>query len=167
MKNLTFFIFIFVVLYSCSSKLSEEEQLQRKDASGYYGKLSDNKKIYDIAELIKNKNTHQNQTVKVKGLISEVCPMRGCWLELKTIDGFQKIRVKVTDGEIVFPLSAKGKNIVAEGMFSILELDKEQALNWKKHLAEEKGRLLDSTEMILNPNDLFEYRLNTAGAKIF
>ena len=167
MKNLTFFIFIFIAFYSCSSKLSEKEQLQTKDASGYYGKLSNNKKIYDIAELIKNKNMHQNQTVKVKGLISEVCPMRGCWLELKTIDGFQKIRVKVTDGKIVFPLSAKGKNIVAEGMFSILELDKEQALNWKKHLAEEKGQSLDSSEMILNPNDLFEYRLNTVGAKIF
>ena len=58
MKNLTFFIFIFVVLYGCSSKLSEKEQLQRRDASGYYGELSDNKKIYDIPELIKNKNTH-------------------------------------------------------------------------------------------------------------
>ena len=105
--------------------------------------------------------------VKVEGLINEVCPMRGCWLELKSADGLQKIRVKVTDGDIVFPLSAKGKNILAEGVFSILELNKEQALNWKKHLAEEKGRSLDSTEMILNPNDLFEYRLNTVGAKIF
>ena len=167
MKNLTFFIFIFVSFFSCSSKLSEKEQLQRRDASGYYGELSDNKKIYDIAELIKNKNRHLNKTVKVEGLISEVCPMRGCWLELKTINGPQKIRVKVTDGDIVFPLSAEGKNIVAEGKFSILELDKEQALNWKKHLAEEKGKSLDSSEMILNPNDLFEYRLITVGAKIF
>ena len=167
MKNLTFFIFIFIAFYSCSSKLSEKEQLQRKDATGYYGNLSGNKKIYDIAELIVNKNMHLNRIVKIEGLISEVCPMRGCWLELKTIDGLQKIRAKVTDGDIVFPLSAKGKNIVAEGKFSILELNKEQALNWKKHLAEEKGQSLDSSEMILNSNDFFEYRLNTIGAKIF
>ncbi len=167
MKNLTVIIFIFVAFYSCSSKLSEKEQLQRKDASGYYGKLSDKKKVYDIAELIVNKDMHLNRTVKIEGLISEVCPMRGCWLELKTIDGSYKVRAKVTDGDIVFPLSAKGKSIVAEGKFSILELNKEQALNWKKHLAEEKGRSLDSNEMILNPNDLFEYRLNTVGAIIF
>ena len=93
--------------------------------------------------------------------------MRGCWLELKTTDGLQKMRLKVTDGDIVFPLSAKGKNIVAEGLFSILELNKEQALKWKKHLAEEKGQSLNSSEIILNPNDFFEYRLNTVGAKIF
>lgn len=165
MKN--FIIFIFIAVFSCSSKPSEKELLLQKDASGYYGELSDNKSIYDIAELIINKNTHLNETVKVEGLISEVCPMRGCWLELKTIDGSYKIRAKVTDGDIVFPLSAKGKSIVAEGKFSILELNKEQALNWKKHLAEEKGRSLDSNEMILNPNDLFEYRLNTVGAIIF
>ena len=167
MKNLTIIIFIFVAFYSCSAELSEKEQLQRKDASGYYGKLSDNEKIYDIAEIIVNKNMHLNRTIKIEGLISEVCPMRGCWLELKNFEGHQKIRVKVTDGEIVFPLSAKGKNIVAEGKFSILELNEEQALNWKKHLAEEKGQSLDSSEMILNSNDFFEYRLNTIGAKIF
>lgn len=165
MKNLTFFIFI--AFYSCSPKSTELELLHKKVASGYYGELSDNKIIYDVSNLIKNKNIHLNNVVKVEGLINEVCPMRGCWLELKTADGLQKIRVKVTDGDIVFPLSAKGKNILAEGVFSILELNKVQALNWKKHLAEEKGRSLDSTEMIINPNDLFEYRLNTVGAKIF
>jgi len=46
-------------------------------------------------------------------------------------------------------------------------LNKEQALKWKKHLAEEKGQSLNSSEIILNPNDFFEYRLNTVGAKIF
>ena len=165
MKIFTFIIFILIVFSSCKS--TEKELLHKKFASGYYGKLSDNKIIYNLTDLIKNKNTHLNNTVKVEGLINEVCPMRGCWLELKTTDGLQKMRLKVTDGDIVFPLSAKGKNSVAEGLFSILELNKEQALKWKKHLAEEKGQSLNSSEIILNPNDFFEYRLNTVGAKIF
>ena len=93
--------------------------------------------------------------------------MRSLLVRFKNYRGVQKMRLKVTDGDIVFPLSAKGKNIVAEGLFSILELNKEQALKWKKHLAEEKGQSLNSSEIILNPNDFFEYRLNTVGAKIF
>ena len=45
------------------------------------------------------------------GKILEVCPMRGCWINIGIPKNPQNyIRVKVTDGEIVFPLSSKGKN---------------------------------------------------------
>ena len=93
--------------------------------------------------------------------------MRGCWLEVVDENGIDKLRIKVTDGDIVFPLSAKGRNIEAVGQFSILTLNKQQAKNWKKHLAAEKGIVIDTSEVILSQNDYFEYRLNTAGAKIF
>ena len=117
--------------------------------------------------MISNKDVFINKKVKVRGLIKEVCPMRGCWLEVVDQNGIDKLRIKVTDGDIVFPLSAKGRNIEAEGQFSILNLNKQQAKNWKKHLAAEKGIEIDTSEIILSQNDYFEYRLNTAGAKIF
>jgi len=42
-----------------------------------------------------------------------------CWLALSA-DGAKDsktVRLKVEDGEIVFPISAKGKNVSAEGVF--------------------------------------------------
>ena len=57
--------------------------------------------------------------------------------------------------------------MVAEGQFSVLTLNKKQAKNWKKHLAAEKGKDLDTASIVLTSSDYFEYRLNTSGAEIF
>ncbi len=163
-------IFLFTILCAylgCTSENSEKELLNKKNPSGIYGSLLSEGDTYNIIELISNKSIYLNKKVKVKGLIKEVCPMRGCWLEIVDENEINKLRIKVTDGEIVFPLSAKGRNIEAEGQFSILTLNKKQAKNWKKHLAAEKGIEIDTADIILSQNDYFEYRLNTNGAKIF
>ncbi len=79
----------------------------------------------------------------------------------------ETIRIKVTDGEIVFPLSAVGKKIIAEGEFTKLELSEKQAKNWKHHLAIEQGIDLDTSDIGLSNKDYYEYRLNSNAAKIF
>ena len=158
---------ILCICIGCSSEKSESDLLNKKNPAGIYGNFSSAEKIQYIGDLISNKDIFINKKVKVKGLIKEVCPMRGCWLEVVDENGIDKLRIKVTDGDIVFPLSAKGRNIEAEGQFSILTLNKQQAKNWKKHLAAEKGIEIDTSEIILSQNDYFEYRLNTIGAKIF
>ena len=155
------------ICVGCSSDKSESDLLNKKNPIGIYGNFSSAEKIQNIVDLISNKDVFINKEVKVRGLVNEVCPMRGCWLEVVDENGIDKLRIKVTDGDIVFPLSAKGRNIEAEGQFSILTLNKQQAKNWKKHLAAEKGIEIDTSEIILSQNDYFEYRLNTTGAKIF
>ena len=155
------------ICIGCSSDKSESDLLNKKNPIGIYGNFSSAEKIQNIVYLISNKDVFINKEVKVRGLVNEVCPMRGCWLEVMDENGIDKLRIKVTDGDIVFPLSAKGRNIEAEGQFSILTLNKQQAKNWKKHLAAEKGIEIDTSEIILSQDDYFEYRLNTTGAKIF
>ena len=155
------------ICIGCSSDKSESDLLNKKNPIGIYGNFSSAEKIQNIVDLISNKDVFINKEVKIRGLVNEVCPMRGCWLEVVDENGIDKLRIKVTDGDIVFPLSAKGRNIEAEGQFSILTLNKQQAKNWKKHLAAEKGIEIDTSEIILSQNDYFEYRLNTTGAKIF
>ena len=166
--NKQFLLLILLCFYSgCSSDKSESDLLNKKEPAGSYGNFSSAEKNQNIGNLISNKDIFINKKVKVRGLIKEVCPMRGCWLEVTDENGIDKLRIKVTDGDIVFPLSAKGRNIEAEGQFSILTLNKQQAKNWKKHLAAEKGIEIDTSEIILSQDDYFEYRLNTTGAKIF
>jgi hypothetical protein len=50
------------------------------------------------------------------------------------------IKVKVNDGDIVFPKESIGKMAIAEGTLKKIELTKEQAIARAKHEAEEQGR---------------------------
>ena len=93
--------------------------------------------------------------------------MRGCWIKINDKSSNYNLRIKVTDGDIVYPLSSKGHRADIQGVFTKLEFSEEQARRWKMHLAEEKGIKLNLEEIILNPSDLFEYRINAHGTKIY
>ena len=161
-------IFLLIVCFSCNSNDSEQKLLNKLNPIGFYGNMSKIDKVYGVDELIHNKDDYINSIVKVSGVIEEVCPMRGCWLLVGgEDDNNKKIRFKVKDGDIVFPLSSKGRKVVAEGQFSVLTLNKKQAKNWKRHLAAEKGINIDTASIVLTDSDYFEYRLNTSGAEIF
>ncbi len=83
------------------------------------------------------------QTVQVKGKVVEVCQKMGCWMNLVDPGTGKMIRIKVKDGEIVFPKEAVGKMAVAEGKVVKLELTKEQLIAQLKHEAEENGKPFD------------------------
>ena len=162
------FAVLLSVCSSCNSKNSEQNLLNKSNPVGIYGNMSKTQKVYGVDKLIHNKNDYMSSIVKVEGIIEEVCPMRGCWLQVSGEDDKnKKIRIKVKDGDIVFPLSSKGRKVVAEGQFSVLTLNEKQAKNWKKHLAAEKGIKIDTASIVLTDSDFFEYRLNTNGAEIF
>jgi hypothetical protein len=102
------------------------------------------------------------KTVAVKGKITEVCEMMGCWMDLVN-DAGQKLRIKVKDGEIVFPKESAGKMAVAEGKFIKQELTKEQAIAEAKEEAEEKGRNFDPASI---KGPVTSYQLQGTGAVI-
>ena len=159
---------LLAVCSSCNSKNSEQNLLNKSNPSGLYGNMSKTQKVYGVDKLIHNKNDYMGSIVKVEGIIEEVCPMRGCWLQVSGEDDKnKKIRIKVKDGDIVFPLSSKGRKVVAEGQFSVLTLNEKQAKNWRKHLAAEKGIKIDTASIVLKDSDYLEYLLNTNGAEIF
>jgi predicted transcriptional regulator len=76
--------------------------------------------------------------VQVKGKITEVCEMMGCWMSLA--DAGQSLRIKVDDGDIVFPKTAVGRQAIAEGKFVKFELTREQAIARGRPEAQEQGR---------------------------
>ena len=86
---------------------------------------------------------------------------------MKDPDTGSNIRIKVTDGKIVFPLSAKGKHVDVQGRFTKLEYTELQAKNWKIHLAKEQGITLNFEDFNISPEDLVEYRINGTGATIY
>ena len=83
------------------------------------------------------------KTVRVEGMITDVCPKRGCWFEVAGDKPGQKLRFKVTDGEMVFPMEAKGKRAIAEGVIAVRELTLDETKARAEYEAKEYGKAYD------------------------
>jgi hypothetical protein len=112
-----------------------------------------------IGQLLADPEAWVDKMVTIEGKITDVCPKAGCWVDIS--DGTQKIRFKVKDYEIVFEADTKGRNVVAEGIWTRLELSKEQAIAQAKHHAEETGQKFDPSSIT---GSTTTYRIQGTGA---
>ena len=116
-----------------------------------------------ISSILDNPEVYVGKTVRVSGLVVDVCSTRGCWIYLAGDRDFEKIRIKVTDGEIVFPMEARGKQASVEGVVESMELTREEVIAQRKHHAEEKGIAFDPTSVTEGESVL---RIRGLGANI-
>lgn len=130
---------------------------------GPLGKPLELKKQTPIADLQKKPADYVGKTVQVRGKVAEVCEKMGCWMNLVDPASNARVRIKVKDGEIVFPKEAIGKMAVAEGKFVKIELTREQALEQAKHEAEENKKPFDPSK-ITGPVTI--YQIQGSGAVI-
>ncbi|HJZ99328.1 MAG TPA: DUF4920 domain-containing protein [Candidatus Solibacter sp.] len=115
-----------------------------------------------IAAVLAKPADYVGKTVQVKGKITEVCEMMGCWMDLTNDEG-QKLRIKVNDGEIEFPKDSAGKTAIAEGRLDKLELTREQAAARAAEEAKDKGRKFDPASV---KGSVTIYQLQGSGAVI-
>ena len=104
------------------------------------------KEATGIDQLTSNPQKYVGKVVQVRGKVTEVCQMAGCWMMIADDSG-NAIRIKVKDGEVVFPKDSPGKTAIAEGKFQEIKLTREQAVAEAKHEAEEKGRKFDEASV--------------------
>jgi len=116
-----------------------------------------------ISKILENPEEFLDKTVLVEGEILDVCSMAGCWMELKSDAENQKIKIKVKDGDIVFPVEAKGKTAVVEGTVYKINLTKEEALEYYEHVATEQGVAFDPST-VTGPVTI--YQIKGLGAEI-
>jgi hypothetical protein len=73
-----------------------------------------------IADVIARPAGFKGQTIRVEGVVTAVCEHMGCWMTLAPAGATggtpATLRLKVDDGVIVFPVSAKGRTAVAQGV---------------------------------------------------
>lgn len=110
-------------------------------AAKEYGKALTLKTKTSISAILKDPKAWQGKRVQVEGVIVEVCEERGCWLRIASDQEFQSIRFKVEDGVITFPMDARGKLVLAEGVVTIKNLTREEAIEQAKMAAKERGTL--------------------------
>jgi hypothetical protein len=96
-----------------------------------------------VSELMAKPEAREGNVVQVTGRITEVCEQMGCWMNLVDPKSNSRVRIKVNDGDLVFPKSAIGKMAVAEGKLTKIEYTREQAVAAARHEAEEQGRRFD------------------------
>ena len=117
-----------------------------------------------ISDILAEPESYLDKTVLVEGEVLDVCPMMGCWIELKSDADDERIKVKVKDGEIVFPMEAIGSTAMVEGKVYKIELTQEKAIEHFQHVAEEKGEDFDPS-IITGPMTI--YQIKGLGAEIY
>ena len=77
-----------------------------------YGQVTEGPTVTPSAVLA-DLDAFAGKAVRLEGTATAVCGKAGCWMDVA--DDAASIRIKVRDGQVVFPISAKGRRVVAEG----------------------------------------------------
>ena len=133
------------------------------EAATKYGAELTLTEVTRVSDIADHPDRYLGKRVLVEGMVVEVCAKRGCWMDIASDRKYEKIQVKVVDGEIVFPLSARGQKALVEGVVEEIAMSYEEALEYQRHKAEEKGELFDPA-MVTGPQTL--YRIRGIGAVI-
>jgi len=129
---------------ACALALAVTMPAVAQEDGKIYGKgLTDATEV-KLVELVAHPDKYVGKTVRVAGTITDVCPMKGCWMDLTADSKSDTVRIKVDDGVMVFPKEAKGSQAIAEGVFTKVEMTKDQAMAHAKHLADERGDKMDA-----------------------
>lgn len=128
-----------------------------------YGKKISVKEATPISDILANPEKYSGKRVLVEGKVGDVCKKMGCWMMLTEEGTDGSIRVKVNDGEIVFPQGGRGKTARVQGIVSVREMTEEQLIAQGEHMAEEQGIKFDPST-VTGPKKVVQ--INGEGAVI-
>jgi hypothetical protein len=130
-----------------------------------YGKGVTLTEATPVASILDKPGDYAGKTVRVEGEVHAVCEMAGCWLEIQAGEGARTLKVKVKDGDIVFPVGAKGKLAVAQGKVEDLEMSRSKYISHRKHIAKETGEPFDEAS-VQGDGPFHVYQVAGTGAEI-
>lgn len=85
------------------------------------------KDAVSLTELYRAPESFVGKTIRVDGVVNEVCTEMGCWMAIASASETEPgllVRIKVDHGAgIVFPITARGKKVSAEGVFEKIAAD--------------------------------------------
>ncbi len=100
-------------------------------------------KAVPVSDIFTSPAAYSGKTVVVKGLVVDVCTARGCWMDIAGERPHEKIRVKVEDGAIVFPPSARGSRAAVQGVVETMKMCPDEARRFREAEAKAKGVAFD------------------------
>jgi predicted RNA-binding protein len=116
----------------------------------------------EIADILAQPQDFLGRRVLIEAEVVDVCANMGCWMDLRSADN-SVIKVKVKDGDIIFPTEAKGHTALVEGEVYQIDLDEESAKEYFAHMAEDAGTEFDEST-VTGPVTI--YQIKGLGAAI-
>jgi Rieske Fe-S protein len=115
--------------------------------------------VTPITGVIQRPADYEGKTVRVEGVVTAVCTHMGCWMALapEQATDAKTLFLKVDDGVIVFPVSAKGKRVAAQGVVERIGTSAESREAAREH-AEHTGTKAEAAA---------QYQLKGTGALIY
>lgn len=129
-----------------------------------YGDGVDVAEATAILDIVADPDAFIGKTVRIEGTVLDVCPKKGCWIEVGS--GGESIQVKVDDDVIVFPAAAKGRIANAQGKVEAIDMDRDRYLAWLGHVAEEKGETFDASTADIGDGPYRIIRIRGTGARL-
>lgn len=112
-----------------------------------FGQAVNKDEITPVATVIANPAKYVDTAITIEGEIQAVCQMRGCWMTLAAKSGDPTFRIKVRDGDMEFPVSAKGKTAYATGTVNAHTLNMTATLDYLEEQAENRGETFDPSSV--------------------
>ena len=110
-----------------------------------YGKSISSKKQVAVSDILATPEKFAGKRVVVEGTIADVCQNMGCWINITSDKDSSFIRFKVNDGDIIFPVTAKGKSVRAQGVVSVKVQSVEEQIMVGKEMASDSKTTFDTT----------------------
>ncbi len=152
-----------IVLISVMCTLMAAGVVVAGDGDQVYGKGVSAPDTVLVSTLLANPEAYVGQTIRVQGTAVGVCAHRGCWVNLASDVEGETVRVKVKDGEIVFPPEMVGDVVLAEGVWTANELDLETTKKVCANEAEKQGDEFDPASVT---TCMTLYQLSGTGAVV-
>lgn len=117
--------------------------------------------VTPIANVLARPADFEGKTVRIEGVVTAVCQMMGCWMALAPVDAPKgaTVLVKVEDGVIVFPTSARGRRATAQGVIERVGSGDAEGQEAAGEHAKQEGRT--------QPAAATHWQLKTTGAILY
>ncbi len=116
---------------------------QPAGAETLFGKAPHLQNVIKISALLDHPEQYLGKEIRVEGIATDVCPTRGCWMKIQSDRKKQSLILKVNDGEMVFPMSARGKHIVVQGKLVKKIMPVKDVIEIEKARAKKEGKPFD------------------------
>ncbi len=142
-----------------AEKVAKESKAQPKEQ--HFGQGADLSHLTAIGDVLGKPEAYLGKQITVTGKVVSVCDGKGCWMMLSS--GDHRLRIKVKDGEMVFPFNAKDKTAFATGELVAMPMTQEKAIAYLSHMAEDEGKKFDPATV---KGDTTIYQLKPVGVTI-
>lgn len=141
-------IILSIVIFATAVSIAQPPNVPAVSGSNFGEKITSENAITvdQLQKILTGKAEGKRKTeVRLKGVVTDVCTMEGCWIKVKLPDG--KMMVRMKDHSFTVPVALNGKTVVIAGAAE----EKTTSVEQLRHFAEDAGKSKEEIDAITKP----------------